>query len=151
MFLTEVMCEIPGENGTVSEGPVQTLRSVMHEAESNGVVDLKLWGHHFQRPPASAVTNSADLDYFECRPLQSGDESASKWVLKVKAPPSMESVLSSNLGGFLTSKQIQESPRLKQVWLLSVDTIQTILVPRKPSFVLKDEITLQSDQMVRIC
>ena len=151
MFLTEVMCELPGENGAVSEGPVQTLRSVMHEAEANGIVDLKLRGHHFQRPPASAVANNSEEDYFECRPLQSGDDSASKWVLIVKAPPSMEATLSSNLAGFLTSKQLHESPRLKQVWLLAVDTVQTILVPKKPSLVLKDGINLQGYQMVRIC
>lgn len=76
---------------------------------------------------------------------------ASQWVLKVKSPPTLEHTRSSNLGGFLTGKQLHESPRLKVVWLLTVDQVQTILVPKKPSFVLKDAIALQADQMVRIC
>lgn len=145
----KVICEVPVESGTV-EGPVQSVRSVMHEAESNGLVDLRMWGHHLQRPAASAVANTSELDYFECRPLQ-GDESASQWVLKVKNPPTVENCRSSNLASFLTSKQLHESPRLKQVWLLSVDQVQTMMVPKKPHFVLKSEIALQDDQMVRIC
>lgn len=145
-----VMCEIPGENGTFVEGPVQTLRSVMHEAEANGLVDLKLWGHHLQRPAASAIANTSESDYFECKPLQ-GDDSASQWVLKVKNPPTLENSRGSNLGSFLASEQLHESPRLKKTWLLSVDQVQTMMVPKKPNFVLKSEIALQEDKMVRIC
>ena len=43
------MVELAAEQGT-AEGPVQTLRSVMHEAEAQGLIDLKLWGHHLQGP-----------------------------------------------------------------------------------------------------
>lgn len=148
--LDKVICEIPGENGAINDGPVQTLRSVMHEAEANGLVDLKLWGHHLQRPAASAIANTSESDYFECRPLQ-GDNSATQWVLKVKGPPTLENCRSSNLASFLTAKQLQESPRLKRVWIVSVDQVQTMMVPKKPSFVLKSEIMLQENQMVGIC
>lgn len=42
------------------DGPVKTLREVMQQVETSGMVDFTLAGHEYSRPPAVVQGNAAD-------------------------------------------------------------------------------------------
>lgn len=139
----------PNGAGTATVTPASSLRDVLHEAEAAGVADLQLWGHSCTRPGGAAMA-AAESDHFVVAPLaDDGEASATKWVLRPK-PVELANVRGSNLGGFLVTKMISQSPRIKPIWVVTIDDTMGSIVPKKPEFFLREDIVLQKDQVVRI-
>ena len=133
------MCEVPSDGSMAISDPA-SLRDVLHEAEWSGALNLKLWGHECERPTGAAHIAS-DVDHFDVKTLD-GEE---KWCLKPQVAASIETIRISNIGNFVSSKQVYESVNLEPLWILTVDQALATMVPKKPEFFFKRDIRLQAN------
>ena len=152
IVIAEIMCEIP-ENGQMTLTEPATIRSVVHEAESSGLVDLKLWKHTVARP-AGAANAPGDVDRFDIQPTYDSAESgevAGPWCLKPKDIP-LASVKVGNMANILPTSLINASPRIQPIWVLNVDQALSMMVPKRPEFWLKSgpDLVLAKGQVCRI-
>ena len=132
----KVVCEVPRGDGSGTEDTAPaSLRVILQEAETSGLLDLKIFGHVVKRP-AGAALSTAEEDYFMIEPEGDAD---SRWCLRPKAFPEASGVNVNNAADFFSAEQLADSKRIIALWRVAVDPNSGMLVPKKPLYFIAHE------------
>ncbi|CAE7207262.1 unnamed protein product, partial [Symbiodinium sp. KB8] len=120
-----------------------TIRSLLLEFETNGMVETTLNGHEYVRPEGS----SGDVDFFEIK----ADEQ-NPLVFKFSAIPhktiEQGAVKFTSLASQFNNRELMDGKMLQMCWRVSYSQDDQEVSPKKPLYFLKQKLTLTKGQAV---
>ena len=112
-----------------------TLRTLLTDMETEGLVDTKLHGHTISRPDGAAASD--EMDYFNVTNIAD-----SLWVWKARSPKANTAKSQNTICSWLPAQALRSSPMLDIAWRVNFDMTSSTVIPKKVLVFLKEDLSL---------